>query len=218
MGLSVFLGSKLSRVSWIQQVKTHQIEESLPRLNDPTIQTASEVGKSPMVIVAFRNHHFAVKSAGIIALRRALSDSQINQHIPMKKVWQQHDFQWHILRFYEKLRNANKTKITITKNVAVKLLTPNWYAAAVFKSSKTLLFVILHHYTSSTHLDGKTRLLIVLKWCRHIFHNMICFKNMWYLSTYNNKGKVFSIFDLPWTINNDFAFGERFCKVKVVNS
>ena len=38
---------------------------------------------------------------------------------------------------------------------------------------------------------------------------------MWDLSTYNIKAKVLSIFKFPWTINNVFAFEERFCKVKV---
>ena len=68
-------------MSVIMKVKTHPIEE-LPGPLSELIKkkTASELAevKSPMVVVAFRNHHSAVKNR-LIALRRALSDNQINQ-------------------------------------------------------------------------------------------------------------------------------------------
>lgn len=65
------------------QVKTHPIEKLPAPLSEPIKKTASELAevKSPMVVVAFRNHHSAVKNR-LIALRRALSDNQINQSQP----------------------------------------------------------------------------------------------------------------------------------------
>ena len=70
-------------MSVIMKVKTHSIEKLLAPLSEPIKKTASELAevKSPMVVVAFRNHHSAVKNR-LIALRRALSDNHINQIQP----------------------------------------------------------------------------------------------------------------------------------------
>ena len=76
------------------KVKTHPIEKLPAPLSEPIKKTASELAevKSPMVVVAFRNHHSAVKNR-LIALRRALSDNQINQTQPTStKVWPEQDF------------------------------------------------------------------------------------------------------------------------------
>lgn len=77
-------------MSVIMKVKTHPIEKLPAPLSEPIKKTASELAaevKSPMVVVAFRNHHSAVKNR-LIALRRALSDNQINQIQPTStKVW-----------------------------------------------------------------------------------------------------------------------------------
>ena len=76
------------------KVKTHPIEKLPAPLSEPIKKTASELAevKSPMVVVAFRNHHSAVKNR-LIALRRALSDNQINQSQPTStKVWPEQDF------------------------------------------------------------------------------------------------------------------------------
>ena len=75
------------------KVKTHPIEKLPAPLSEPIKKTASELAevKSPMVVVAFRNHHSAVKNR-LIALRRALSDNQINQSQPTStKVWPEQD-------------------------------------------------------------------------------------------------------------------------------
>ena len=71
------------KMSVIMKVKTHPIEKLPAPLSEPIKKTASELAevKSPMVVVAFRNHHSAVKNR-LIALRRALSDNQINQIQP----------------------------------------------------------------------------------------------------------------------------------------
>ena len=76
------------------KVKTHPIEKLPAPLSEPIKKTASELAevKSPMVVVAFRNHHSAVKNR-LLALRRALSDNQINQIQPTStKVWLEQDF------------------------------------------------------------------------------------------------------------------------------
>ena len=84
------------KMSVIMKVKTHPIEKLPAPLSEPIKKTASELAaevKSPMVVVAFRNHHSAVKNR-LIVLRRALSDNQINQsqQPTSTKVWPEQDF------------------------------------------------------------------------------------------------------------------------------